>query len=61
MANIPKQGFYSLLIVPEWPERLERLRRWLAELDGAPDLTVVVSHDLTALRETSIAAWPGDA
>jgi len=57
VENLPKAAIYSLLIVPENIERTEKMRLWLRELDERPDLTVVVSHDLTALEETSIPAW----
>lgn len=59
VEDLPKPAFYSLLIVPEATERLARLRPWLGALDRDPRVTVVVSHDLTALQKTSIEAWPG--
>ncbi len=59
--DLPKPALYSLLVVPEAPDRLARLRRWLVELDRRRDLTVVVSHDQTALERTAIAAWPSAA
>lgn len=57
VENLPKAAIYSLLIVPEDTKRTERMRRWLGDLDTRPDLTVIVSHDLSALEETSIPAW----
>ena len=57
VENRPKAGFYSALIVPESPERLSTLRPWLAQLDQEVNLTVVVSHDLTALKTTGIPVW----
>jgi glyoxylase-like metal-dependent hydrolase (beta-lactamase superfamily II) len=57
VENLPKPLIYSLLIVPEDTDRNERMRIWLRNLDERPDLTVVVSHDLTALGATSIRAW----
>jgi glyoxylase-like metal-dependent hydrolase (beta-lactamase superfamily II) len=57
VENLPKAAIYSLLIVPEDRTRTERMRIWLRALDERPDLTVVVSHDLTALEETAIPAW----
>jgi glyoxylase-like metal-dependent hydrolase (beta-lactamase superfamily II) len=57
VANLPKAAIYSLLIVPEDTDRTERMRIWLRGLDERPDLTVVVSHDLTALEETPIRSW----
>ena len=53
--DLPKQALYSLLIVPEHPERLSALRRWLREWDAEPDTAVVVSHDGDALAESGIA------
>ena len=53
--DLPKLALYSLLIVPEHPERLSALRRWLREWDAEPDTAVVVSHDGDALAESGIA------
>jgi glyoxylase-like metal-dependent hydrolase (beta-lactamase superfamily II) len=50
LANEPKPAVYSLLITPEAPQVLERLRTGLAALDAAPDFSVVVSHDGGALE-----------
>lgn len=61
IGNIPKESLYSLLIVPEAPERLETLRTWLAQWDRDPRHTVVVSHDLEALEASGIPAWSNDA
>ncbi|MCS5637391.1 MAG: MBL fold metallo-hydrolase [Myxococcota bacterium] len=55
--DLPKQTLYSLLIVPEHPERLSLLRQWLREWDAGPDTTVVVSHDLEALTESGLPSW----
>ena len=57
VENLPKATIYSLLIVPEDTDRTERMRVWLRDLDERSDLTVVVSHDLTALEETTIRSW----
>jgi glyoxylase-like metal-dependent hydrolase (beta-lactamase superfamily II) len=57
IENLPKEVIYSLLIVPEYTDRTERMRVWLRDLDARSELTVVVSHDLTALEETAIRAW----
>ncbi len=59
LENRPKERVYSLLVVPEAPAQLERLRLWLAELDAAPDVRVVVSHDGDALAASGIPPWPG--
>jgi glyoxylase-like metal-dependent hydrolase (beta-lactamase superfamily II) len=56
-----KSSLYSLLIVPEDPQRLKVLRSWLRQLDRASDATVVVSHDLGALGlqgiDSTIPGW----
>lgn len=57
VENLPKAKLYSAVIVPEYPDRLERLRVWLAAQDKRPDVTVVVSHDLSALRKIRISEW----
>lgn len=57
VEDLPKPAIYSLLIVPEDTDRTQRMRKWLGELDARPDLTVVVSHDLTALEGTTIERW----
>jgi glyoxylase-like metal-dependent hydrolase (beta-lactamase superfamily II) len=57
VENLPKASIYSWLIVPENTERTGRMRLWLRELDAREAWTVVVSHDLTALEATEIAAW----
>jgi glyoxylase-like metal-dependent hydrolase (beta-lactamase superfamily II) len=46
LTNTGKPFLYSYLMVPEHTARNEALRLWLAELDGRPDIRVVVSHDL---------------
>lgn len=45
-ADRGKGFFYSYLFVPEDTARTRELRHWLAALDAAPDVDVVVSHDL---------------
>jgi hypothetical protein len=58
IENRPKPRAYSLLVTPEAPAVLERLRVWLGDLDARPDLRVVVSHDLDALEASGLPAWP---
>jgi glyoxylase-like metal-dependent hydrolase (beta-lactamase superfamily II) len=55
LENRPKPWVYSLLIVPEAPQRLEVLRRWLAALDAEPGFRVVVSHDRDALLASGLS------
>jgi len=52
--NRPKPRVYSLFIVPENPERLDVLRRWLGDLDDRPGVEVVVSHDIDRIVESGI-------
>jgi len=58
LANTGKGFVYSGLLVPENTRRTEQLRRYLAELDAEDDITVVVSHDLEALRASGLPEWP---
>lgn len=58
LDDVPKEWLYSLLIVPEAPGPLSKLRVWLAGLDAQADFRVVVSHDLVALRTSGPPAWP---
>ena len=57
LGDVPKPLLYSLLITPEHRGRLGQLRRWLAALDARPDVRVVVSHDVTAIREAGMEAY----
>ncbi|HEU4430763.1 MAG TPA: MBL fold metallo-hydrolase [Myxococcota bacterium] len=57
LANRGKGFLYSGLLVPEDTRRTAELRQYLAALDAAPDITVVVSHDLPALRESGLPEW----
>ena len=52
--NRPKPRVYSVLIVPENLERLDVLRRWLADLEERPGVEVVVSHDIDHVVEIGI-------
>ena len=54
LTNTPKAIWYSTLMVPEAPARLEVLRQWLAKLDEKTDYHVVVSHDLEALLRSGL-------
>lgn len=56
--NLPKPRLYSLLMVPESPVQLERVRLRLREVDADPAATVVVAHDRLALQRSGIPAWP---
>lgn len=50
-ADRGKGFLYSYLFVPEDTDRNRELRRWLASLDAAPDVDVVVSHDLGNVQQ----------
>lgn len=57
--NVGKPFLYGLLVVPESPARLERVRRWLGRLEGELGFDLVVAHDraqLAALALPSFAA-----
>jgi glyoxylase-like metal-dependent hydrolase (beta-lactamase superfamily II) len=54
LDDVPKAWIYSNLMVPEHVERNADLRRWLAGLDALPDMTVVVSHDLTDIEASGM-------
>jgi glyoxylase-like metal-dependent hydrolase (beta-lactamase superfamily II) len=58
--NLPKPTLYSLFVVPEHREQLERMRRLLADLGRPPDVELLVSHDLRQIEGSGLAAWPGD-
>jgi glyoxylase-like metal-dependent hydrolase (beta-lactamase superfamily II) len=57
LANRGKGLLYSIVLVPEDARRTEELRRYLAALDAEDDITVVVSHDLDALRRSGMDEW----
>jgi len=57
LANRGKGFVYSALLVPEDTRRTEELRLYLAALDAEADITVVVSHDLDALRASGMPEW----
>jgi glyoxylase-like metal-dependent hydrolase (beta-lactamase superfamily II) len=52
--NLPKPALYSLLVVPESPRRLERLRRWLAHLERDLGFALVVAHDRAQLAALAL-------
>jgi len=59
LENRGKGFLYSGLLVPEDTRRTAELRQYLAALDADPDITVVVSHDLPALRASGLPEWGG--
>ena len=52
-----KGFFYSYIVVPENTSRTEALRAWLRSLDEQADMTVVVSHDIIALRASGMPEY----
>jgi glyoxylase-like metal-dependent hydrolase (beta-lactamase superfamily II) len=55
--DLPKPRLYSLLVVPEATERLDRVRRYLRGLMEQHGVTPLVSHDLRQLEASRIPAW----
>ncbi|MFT5690913.1 MAG: glyoxylase-like metal-dependent hydrolase (beta-lactamase superfamily II) [Oceanicoccus sp.] len=55
--NKGKGFIYSYLVVPENTARLAELRLWLAEIDKQPLASVLVAHDLDAMRSSELFAW----
>ena len=52
--NVGKPFLYSLLVVPESPERLERVRRWLRHLESDLGFELVVAHDQAQLAALAL-------
>jgi glyoxylase-like metal-dependent hydrolase (beta-lactamase superfamily II) len=52
--NLSKPYLYSLLVVPEAPARLERLRGYLADLESQHGARLLVSHDQLAIESSGI-------
>jgi glyoxylase-like metal-dependent hydrolase (beta-lactamase superfamily II) len=52
--NVPKPALYSLFVVPEHRDRLDLLRRMLAELSQRPGVDLLVSHDLLHLESMGL-------
>jgi len=57
--NVPKPALYSLFVVPEHRDRLDVLRRMLAELAKHPGTDLLVSHDLLQLEAMGLAGTKG--
>ena len=55
--NLPKPMLYSLFVVPEHRDRLDLLRRMLAEMAHPPGVDLLVSHDLRQLESMGLVAW----
>jgi glyoxylase-like metal-dependent hydrolase (beta-lactamase superfamily II) len=52
--NVGKPGWYGLLVVPEAPARLDRVRRWLAHLERDLGFELVVAHDEAQLGSLAL-------
>lgn len=52
--NVGKPLLYRLLVVPESPRRLERLRRWLGHLERELGFELVVAHDAAQLAALAL-------
>jgi glyoxylase-like metal-dependent hydrolase (beta-lactamase superfamily II) len=55
--DIPKPGYYSLLVVPENAERLGHVRSFLKQLSRRPGVRLLVSHDLNQLEASGISEY----
>jgi glyoxylase-like metal-dependent hydrolase (beta-lactamase superfamily II) len=55
--DLPKPRLYSLLVVPEWPDRLQRLRVWLRDLVQTHGASILVSHDELAIEASGLLQW----
>ncbi len=52
--NLPKPRLYSLLVVPEAPNRLDELRRYLRNLAETPGFGLLISHDQQQIEASGI-------
>jgi hypothetical protein len=52
--NIGKPLLYRLLVVPESPQRLDRMRRWLRHLESELGFELVVAHDRAQLAALAL-------
>jgi len=52
--NVSKPFLYSLLVVPESPGRLDRVRRWLRHLESDLGFELVVAHDQAQLASLAL-------
>ena len=55
--DLPKPRLYSLLVVPESRDRLQKLRVWLRDLAQTHGASLVVSHDELAIQASGIEPW----
>ncbi len=55
--DLPKPRLYGLLVVPESPERLAGVRRYLRGLMDEHGYTALVGHDRHQLASSGVPAW----
>jgi glyoxylase-like metal-dependent hydrolase (beta-lactamase superfamily II) len=55
--NVGKPALYSLLVVPEAPARLERVRGWLGHLERDLGFELVVAHDEAQLASLALPGF----
>jgi glyoxylase-like metal-dependent hydrolase (beta-lactamase superfamily II) len=58
-GDVGKPFAYRLLVVPEWDERLGRVRRWLAHLERELGFELAVAHDRAQLAALGLAPFSG--
>jgi len=58
--DVPKPGYYSLLVVPEHGERLSQVRAWLRGLERDHGVRLLVSHDQRALEQAGVPSYGSD-
>ena len=55
--DLPKPRLYSLVVVPESEDRLQRLRGFLKGLSDEPGVGLLVNHDRNQLEATGLATY----
>jgi glyoxylase-like metal-dependent hydrolase (beta-lactamase superfamily II) len=55
--NVGKPSWYGLLVVPEAPARLDRVRRWLGHLERDLGFELVVAHDEAHLASLALPGF----
>jgi glyoxylase-like metal-dependent hydrolase (beta-lactamase superfamily II) len=55
--DVGKPPAYRLLVVPEWDERLGRVRRWLRHLEQDLGFELVVAHDRAQLEALDLPSF----
>jgi glyoxylase-like metal-dependent hydrolase (beta-lactamase superfamily II) len=55
--DVGKPPAYRALVVPEWDERLGRVRRWLRHLEQDLGFELVVAHDRAQLEALGLPSF----